>query len=68
MQGIEIQTNNKPDKKLTKKIRLDALKKGLITYECGINGNVIGLMPPLVIRDEEFNRGIEIIINSIKKS
>ena len=68
MQGIEIQTNNKPDKKLTKKIRLDALKKGLITYECGINGNVIGLMPPLVIRDEELNRGIEIIINSIKKS
>jgi 4-aminobutyrate aminotransferase-like enzyme len=68
MQGIEIQKNNKPDKKLTKKIRLEALKKGLITYECGINGNVIGLMPPLVITDNELNKGIEIIINSIKKS
>ncbi len=68
MQGIEIQTNGKPDKKLTKKIRLEALKKGLITYECGINGNVIGLMPPLVITDDELNKGIEIIINSIKKN
>ena len=68
MQGIEIQTKGKPNKKLTKKIRLEALKKGLITYECGINGNVIGLMPPLVITDDELNKGIEIIINSIKKN
>jgi len=67
MQGIEIQKNGKPDKQLAKKIRLEALKKGLITYECGINGNVIGLMPPLVITDDELNKGIEIIINSIKK-
>ena len=68
MQAVEIQREKKPDKQLTKKIRFNALEHGLITYECGINGNVIGLMPPLIITDDELNKGIDILLSSIKNN
>ena len=29
-------------------VRLAALERGLITWECGTNSDVIGLMPPLI--------------------
>ena len=50
MFGIEIATRDgKPDRKRCKSIRSAALDRGLITWECGSDGHVIGLIPPFVV-------------------
>ena len=58
MYGIEIASENRP---LTKAIRAAALEMGLITWECGGNGHVIGLIPPLTVSDEEIAEACAIL-------
>jgi len=41
-----------PDADLTKKIAADCLAQGVVILTCGTYGNVIRLLPPLVIGDE----------------
>ena len=36
-----------------------ALDLGLVTWECGVDGDVIGLVPPLTIDRALFDRGVE---------
>lgn len=50
-----------PDKALTGKITQTANDKGLLLLSAGIKGNVIRFLPPLVITDEEFNQGLNIL-------
>jgi 4-aminobutyrate aminotransferase-like enzyme len=66
MHGVEIMSNGKPDKKLCDAIRRKALELGLITYESGVGGNVIGLLPPLTIPRDDLERGVDILIASIR--
>lgn len=61
MWGIEINNNylNKID--FTNEIRKKLLTKGLITWECGRNGNIIGLVPPLCVTKKTLLKSIAII-------
>ncbi|WP_395661082.1 aminotransferase class III-fold pyridoxal phosphate-dependent enzyme [Aestuariivirga sp.] len=50
-----------PDQELTRAIRAKALGEGLITWECGTHGHVIGLVPPLTVSDGEIDRAAGIL-------
>ena len=48
-----------PNKALVGRIVADCQQAGLIILSCGINGNVIRLLPPLVITDEELTEALD---------
>lgn len=51
----------KPDKEKTAEIVKQANKKGLLLLSAGLKGNVIRFLTPLVITDDELNKGLEIL-------
>ncbi|MFT9111383.1 MAG: 4-aminobutyrate--2-oxoglutarate transaminase [Bifidobacterium psychraerophilum] len=61
MQAIEFVKpgSMEPNKPLVAAIVKKAMQAGLIILTCGINGNVIRLLPPLVISDEELNEALD---------
>lgn len=69
MQAIEIVSSKKRkefDKKKAKKIQKYAYEHGLLILTTGVYGNVIRLLMPLVIRDEELNEGLDILEDGIR--
>jgi len=50
-----------------KEVRRIALDKGLIVISCGTFGNVLRLIPPLVITEEEMNKALDILEEAIKE-
>ena len=67
MWSIEINNSFFSDNDYTNSIRLKLLKRGLITWECGYNSNVIGLIPPLCISKKSLNKSISIIYKTFKE-
>ncbi len=70
MIGIEFVKNghpNHPDAELCGKIVKACAKEGLIMLSAGIHKNVIRILSPLVITDEQLNQGLDILTNEIKK-
>ena len=65
MWGIEIDINYSKEKDLTNLIRAQLLTKGLITWECGIEGNVIGLIPPICTSNKSLNSSINILTTTL---
>lgn len=60
-----------PDADLVKRIAARTVQEGIIMLTCGIRGNVIRLLPPLVISDAEYQEALsalkEIIIAEAAK-
>jgi len=50
-----------PAKEATAEIVSQCWKNGLISLSAGINGNVLRFLPPLVIADEELDKGLDIL-------
>jgi 4-aminobutyrate aminotransferase len=50
-----------PDSELPGKLLNKALEKGLILLSCGMYGNVIRVLVPLTISDEQLEQGLQII-------
>jgi len=67
MWGIDIDNSYFSDDDYTNKIRKVLLDKGLITWECGKQSNVIGLIPPLCISNKSLNDSLNIIIETFKE-
>ncbi|MFQ5586244.1 MAG: aspartate aminotransferase family protein [Thermodesulfobacteriota bacterium] len=62
MIGVEIVKNGKePDPEGLKRIADYSLTKGLILLECGTERSIIRLAPPLIIGEEEMERGLSIM-------
>lgn len=57
-----------PDKALTAKIIKTANEKGLLLLSAGIKGNVIRFLLPLVITDQELNKGLNILTEVFEKA
>jgi 4-aminobutyrate aminotransferase-like enzyme/maleate cis-trans isomerase len=55
-----------PDQPRTRAIRARALAQGLITWECGTEGHVIGLVPPLTVSEAEIAEAAEILIVAVR--
>ncbi|KYG71569.1 aspartate aminotransferase family protein [Roseivirga echinicomitans] len=69
MQGIEFVEQgdpNMPDSDLCTRIVKGCAKKGLILLSAGTYKNVIRILSPLVITDEQLNAGLDILIEEIK--
>lgn len=71
MIGIEFIKENdpgKPDTELCDKIVKGCAEEGLILLSAGTFKNVIRILSPLVITDEQLNKGLDILVNQIKKN
>jgi 4-aminobutyrate aminotransferase / (S)-3-amino-2-methylpropionate transaminase / 5-aminovalerate transaminase len=62
MLALELREQS-PD--LAQKITAAAFERGLLLLSCGLYGNVIRLLPPLNIGDEELERGLRILEKSL---
>ncbi|MEZ0054256.1 4-aminobutyrate aminotransferase/(S)-3-amino-2-methylpropionate transaminase [Mycobacterium sp. MAA66] len=56
-----------PDPVLTKAIAAEAFNRGVIVLTCGTYGNIIRLLPPLVISDELLDEGISILADIVRE-
>ena len=55
-----------PDADFANRIRLEALKRGLVLLTCGVYGNVVRFLAPITIEDEVFAEGLDILEASIE--
>ncbi|GAB19499.1 4-aminobutyrate aminotransferase [Gordonia effusa NBRC 100432] len=55
-----------PDPELTKAVAAQALDQGVVVLTCGTYGNVIRLLPPLVIDDDLFDDGLTVLEDAIR--
>jgi 4-aminobutyrate aminotransferase / (S)-3-amino-2-methylpropionate transaminase / 5-aminovalerate transaminase len=54
-----------PAAELTKRTTEAARERGLILLSCGMHGNVVRILVPLVVTDEDLGRGLEILEESL---
>ncbi len=57
--------NHAPDAGLTGRVRMEALKRGLILLTCGVYGNVIRFLAPITIPDAHFAEAMDILEESV---
>src|SRR5574340_807233 len=57
----------KPNPDAVKEIAAKALERGVILLTCGTYGNVIRLLPPLVIPDELLADGLDVLESAIRE-
>jgi 4-aminobutyrate aminotransferase len=53
--------SKRPAPELASATTTGALERGLILLSCGLHGNVVRILVPLVASDDELNRGLEIL-------
>ena len=64
MLAVELVTDREgkePAADLTKRTTEAARERGLILLSCGLHGNVVRILVPLVIPDEDLDRGLQIL-------
>lgn len=65
MIAIELMKDGKPSPELTASLVAKARDKGLILLSCGIYGNVVRILMPLTVPDEQLKRGLAILAESV---
>lgn len=65
MEFVKDRTTKEPYKELTNRIIEEGYKRGLILLNAGIFGNVVRLLMPISILDEQLEKGLEILEQSI---
>jgi 4-aminobutyrate aminotransferase / (S)-3-amino-2-methylpropionate transaminase / 5-aminovalerate transaminase len=45
-----------------------AFERGLLLLSCGLYGNVLRLLPPLTVSDDELDRGLSILDESLGRA
>ena len=68
MLALELVTDREtkePAADLTKRTTAEARERGLILLSCGLDGNVVRILVPLVISDDDLDRGLEILEESL---
>jgi 4-aminobutyrate aminotransferase len=61
MIGLEFMQGGEPAPALVDRITTNALARGLLLLSCGVDGNVIRLIPPLTIPEAELDAGLDIL-------
>ncbi len=67
MIGIEFVKDGRPFTRGLKQILDYCLRKGLVLVDCGVDKNVIRLAPPLIVKGEEMEKGLDILEEAIGK-
>jgi 4-aminobutyrate aminotransferase len=61
MVGVELGGSDKgASKELSERIQANCLKQNMLLLTCGTYGNVIRWIPPLIVTEEEIDRGLSI--------
>ena len=58
-------SNHEPDAGFTNRVRMEALKRGLILLTCGVYGNVIRFLAPITIPDAHFHEAMGILEEAV---
>lgn len=61
-------TTKEPNAEATKEIAAACLQEGVIILTCGTYGNVVRLLPPLVIGDELLADALDVLEAAIRKA
>jgi 4-aminobutyrate aminotransferase len=61
MIGIEFMRGRTPAPDIAANVQRGCVEKDLLVLTCGIDDNVVRLLPPLTIGDDELERGIDIL-------
>ena len=61
MIGLEFMQEGAPAADLVARIQENALRRDLLVLTCGIDDNVIRLLPPLTIPEAELDAGLDIL-------
>jgi 4-aminobutyrate aminotransferase len=65
---VEDRDAKKPAAALASRTTAAARERGLVLLSCGLYGNVIRVLVPLVIGDEELDRGLEILEEALTQA
>ncbi|GAA3527643.1 aspartate aminotransferase family protein [Aeromicrobium flavum] len=70
MQALELVRpgTTEPDAALAKAVAASCHAQGVIALVCGTFGNVIRLLPPLVIEDELLDDGLDVLVEAISSA
>lgn len=60
--------STEPNAELTRKVVARALEQGVILLTCGTYGNVVRLLPPLVIGDDLLTDALDVIEDAVRAS
>jgi 4-aminobutyrate aminotransferase / (S)-3-amino-2-methylpropionate transaminase / 5-aminovalerate transaminase len=66
MEFVKDKTSKKPAKELVSQIVTEANKRGLLTLSAGLYSNVIRVLMPLVITDQQMEEGLTILEEAIE--
>ena len=66
MNAVEFNVGGKPSADFTGKVRVEALKRGLLLLTCGVHGNVIRFLSPITIQDAVFTEALGKLEESIR--
>ncbi len=59
-------TTKEPNAEATKAVAAACLQAGVVILTCGTYGNVVRLLPPLVISDELLKDGLDVLVEAIR--
>jgi 4-aminobutyrate aminotransferase len=62
---VESRTTRAPAGELARATVAAAFERGLILLSCGLDGNVIRVLVPLVVSDEDLERGLDVLEESL---
>ncbi len=62
---VRDRATREPAGELAKQVVAHALERGLILLTCGLHGNVVRVLVPLVASDEELDRGLDILESAL---
>ncbi|MDF7826378.1 aspartate aminotransferase family protein [Pontiellaceae bacterium B12227] len=66
MIGVELMDGGAPDTELPGKVLKEVYQRDLLLLSCGIRKNVLRFVPPLVVTEEEIERGLSIFEEALE--
>jgi 4-aminobutyrate aminotransferase/(S)-3-amino-2-methylpropionate transaminase len=67
MEIVKDRKSKKPAKEETVAIQKECWQNGLLVLNAGVRGNVLRFLMPLVITDDQLNKGFDILENAVAK-
>lgn len=68
MVGIEFTTGGKPDGEAALRVHQKAADLGLLLLTCGAAGQVVRVIPPLIVNAEQIEQGIELFAQAVNEA
>jgi 4-aminobutyrate aminotransferase/(S)-3-amino-2-methylpropionate transaminase len=62
---VESRASRAPAGRLAQDTVADAFERGLVLLACGLHGNVLRVLVPLVVSDEDLDRGLDLLEESL---